>query len=51
MKDLTSFYRKSFLIALTLFVANIVILFVFYAVFRLTDFLSDPFAVSSSETW
>ena len=38
-----TFYESIVNCSLEEFVANILILFVFYAIFRLADFLSDPF--------
>ena len=44
MNDITGTFMKALLIARKkLFVANILILFYFYAIFRLADFSSDPF--------
>ena len=44
MNDITgTFYKILVNCSQKLFVANILILFVFYAIFRLTDFSSDPF--------
>ena len=43
INDLTALFEKPLLIAQKQFVASTLILFVFLAIFRLADFLSDPF--------